>query len=105
MYQSEYKNNRSVRAFKANGLVVSDNLYDLFVPIAPLASKPVVQGIQQALGIHHVIAVPFFLEAAADGQTEKEIVGNLFAAKQGEISRQDELVLSAFGGLWLIKKA
>jgi len=97
VYQNEYRNNLSVRAFKAKGLVVSDELYDLFTPIAPLASKPIVQGIQQALGIRHVIAVPFFLETTVNGRTEKEIVGNLFAAKRGEISRQDELVLSAFG--------
>ncbi|MEE8390122.1 MAG: hypothetical protein V3S14_04910, partial [Anaerolineae bacterium] len=97
VYQNEYKDNLSVRAFKAGGIVISDDLYDLFTPIAPLASRPVVKGIQQALGIQQVIAVPFFLETSIDGQTEKEIVGNLFAAKQGEISRQDELVLSAFG--------
>jgi signal transduction histidine kinase len=97
VYQNEYKNNLSARAFKAGGIVVSNELYDLFTPIAPPASKPVVQGIQQALGIQQVIAVPFFLEMSVDGQIEKEIVGNLFAAKRSEISRRDGLVLSAFG--------
>ena len=97
VHQNEYRNNLSVRAFKANGPVISDDLYDLFRPIAPLASRPVIEGIQQALGIQQVIAVPFFLETSVDGQTEKEIVGNLFAAKRDKISRQDELILSAFG--------
>lgn len=97
VYQNEYKNNLSVRAFKAGGIVVSNELYDLFTPIAPSTSRPVVQGIQQALGIQQVIAVPFFLETSVDGQIEKEIVGNLFAAKRSEISRRDGLVLSAFG--------
>jgi signal transduction histidine kinase len=97
VYQNEYGNNLGVRAFKAGGIVISDDLYDLFTPITPLASRPVVEGIQQALGIRQVIAVPFFLQRPVDGQTEKEIVGNLFAAKRDEISRQDELILSAFG--------
>lgn len=97
VYQSEYKNNLSVRAFRADRPVISNDLYDLFTPIAPLASRPVVKGIQQALGIQQVIAVPFFLETSADSQMEREIVGNLFAVKRGEISRQDELILSAFG--------
>ena len=97
VHQNEYRDNLSVRAFKANGLVISDDLYDLFRPIAPLASKPIIGGIQQVLGIRQVIAVPFFLETSVGGQTEKEIVGNLFAAKRDRISRQDELILSAFG--------
>ena len=97
VYQNEYRNNLGVQAFEAGGLVVSDDLYDLFRPIAPFASRPVIKGIQQALGIHKVIAVPFFLETSIDGQVERRTVGNLFAAKQGEISRQDELILSAFG--------
>ena len=97
VYRDEYKDNLSVRAFKAGGPVISADLYDLFTPIAPPASKPVVKGIQQALDIQQVIAVPFFLETFIDGQPEREIVGNLFAAKQGLISKQDRLVLSAFG--------
>jgi len=58
VYQAE------VRAFRAGGPVISDELYDLFTPITPPASRPVVQGIQQALGIQQVIAVPFFLETS-----------------------------------------
>jgi signal transduction histidine kinase len=97
VYQDRYKDNLSVRAFRAGGPVISDNLYDLFIPIAPLASKPVVKGIQQALGVAQVIAVPFFIETSVNGQMEKEMVGNLFAAKRDEISKRDELTLSAFG--------
>ncbi len=97
VYQTECQANLSVQAFKAGGLVVSDDLYDLFTPIAPPASKPVVKGIQEALGIQQVVAVPFFLDTALDGRMEREIVGNLFAAKRGSISQRDELILSAFG--------
>ncbi|RLC86853.1 MAG: hypothetical protein DRJ03_07590 [Chloroflexi bacterium] len=97
VYQDEYKDNLSVRAFKAGGPVASSELYYLFTPIAPLASRPLVAGIQQALSIQEVIAVPFFLETLVNGQLEREIVGNLFVAKQGPISQQDKLVLSAFG--------
>ncbi|HET91785.1 MAG TPA: HAMP domain-containing histidine kinase [Chloroflexi bacterium] len=97
VYQAECQANLSVRAFKADGLVISDDLYDLFTPVAPLATRPVVKGIQEALGIQQVVAVPFFLETAIDGRTEREMVGNLFAAKRGPISERDELVLSAFG--------
>jgi len=97
VYQDECQDNLSVQAFKAGKPVSSNDLYDLFIPIAPPASRPIVKGIQQALGIHQVIAIPFFLETLVDGRPEKEIVGNLFAAKRDPISRQDELVLSAFG--------
>ncbi|MCP4536796.1 MAG: HAMP domain-containing histidine kinase [Chloroflexi bacterium] len=97
VYQDMYKNNLSVRAFKAGGIIVSDELYDLFTPIVPLSARSVVKGIQQALGIRQVIAIPFFLEISVDGQIERESVGNLFVAKQSEISKQDRLILSAFG--------
>ncbi len=97
VYRESYSENLSVRAAKAGGPVTSDSLYDLFVPIAPLASRPLVSGIQQALGIQQVIAVPFFLEAPDDEGAVKEMVGNLFAAKRTRISEHDILVLSAFG--------
>lgn len=97
VYQDECKNNLSVRAFKAGGQILSDDLYDLFTPVAPPASRPVVKGIQQALGIRQVIAIPFFLETLVDGQPKREIVGNLFAAKRSKITKQDKLTLSAFG--------
>lgn len=97
VYQSECRDNLSVRAFKAGGPVISDDLYDLFTPVAPPASRPLVKGIQQALDIQQVIAIPFFLETRAHGRPEREMVGNLFAAKRGPISEQDKRVLSAFG--------
>jgi signal transduction histidine kinase len=97
VYEEAYQDNLSARAFKAEGPVVSDDLYDLFRPIAPPASAPVVKGIQQAIGIRQVIATPFFLETCRDGQPVREMVGNLFVAKRGEILKQDVRILSAFG--------
>jgi signal transduction histidine kinase len=97
VYEDAYRDNLSVQAFKAESPVITDDLYDLFTPIAPPASRPFIQGIQQVLGIRQCIAVPFFIEMVLDGQPRWEIVGNLFAAKRGKVSKQDELVLSAFG--------
>jgi signal transduction histidine kinase len=117
VYNEAYSDNLSVRAAQAGGPVTSDHLYDLFAPIAPPASRPIVEGIQQAMGIQQVIAVPFFLETLGDANGvlpadtvhpadkvhpadtvhEKELVGNLFAAKRSKISDHDILVLSAFG--------
>jgi signal transduction histidine kinase len=99
VYQDECQDNLSVRAFRAGGLVVSDDLYDLFTPVAPPASRPVVEGIQQALGIQQVIAVPFFLPTVGgDGQAKQEIVGNLFAATRSKKFSDGEIeLLRAFG--------
>lgn len=97
IHEEKYAGNLSVRAAKAGGPALSDELYDLFRPIAPPASRPIVRGIQRALGIRQVIAVPFFLEAEVAGQATREMVGNLFAAKRTRISEQDQLLLSAFG--------
>ncbi len=97
VYQDAYGDNLSVQAAQAGGPVTSDHLYDLVTPIAPLASRPIVEGIQQAMGIQQVIAVPFFLESSDERGLEKELVGNLFAAKCSRISEHDILVLSAFG--------
>lgn len=97
IYDAAYHDNLSVRAAHQGGPVISDALYDLFTPIAPPASQHVVKGIQQALGVKQVIAVPFFLETYAEDGRACELVGNLFAAKRGAISEQDVLVLAAFG--------
>ena len=100
VYAPECAKNLSVQAVHAGGPVTSDSLYDLFTPIVPLAAKPVVRGIQQALGIQHVIAIPFFLEITglqAEHGSTREVVGNLFAAKRARISPRDIMVLSAFG--------
>jgi len=97
VHQDEFKDNLAVRAVKARGPVQSDELYDLFTPVVPLSAKPIAEGVQKALGIEQVISFPFFLETVVDGRPTKEIVGNLFAAKRGEISEQDIYILSAFG--------
>jgi GAF domain-containing protein len=88
-YDEAYQDNLSIRAAEAGKPVTSDELYDLFVPIAPPATRPIVLGIQKALRIKQVIAVPFFIG--------DEMVGNLFAAKQAPIADTDVHVLSAFG--------
>ncbi len=99
VYDPACAGNLSVQAVMGGGPVTSDSLYDLFTPIAPPASKSVVDGIQQALGVQEVIAVPFFLEVsrADDESPSYELVGNLFAAKRSKISTHDMMVLSAFG--------
>jgi len=97
VYREQDQDNLSVRAVEAKGVVTSDELYDLFVPIAPPAAKPLVKSIQRALGIQEVIAVPFFLETATDDGMQQELVGNLFAAKRGKLSEHDIMLLAAFG--------
>lgn len=97
VYDEVYANNLSVKAVMAGGPVISNELYDLFTPIAPPAIKAVVDGMQQAMGIQQVIAVPFFLETLEQGQPVREVVGNLFAAKRTRISEQDVRLLAAFG--------
>jgi len=97
LHQDEYKDNLSVRAYKAGGPIMTDELYDLCTPIAPPVSRPFIKGIQEALGIQELIAVPFFIETLVDGRPTREIVGNLFAAKQSEISERDKRTLTAFG--------
>jgi len=97
VHQREYKDNLSVRAVKARAPVQSDEFFDLFTPVVPLSAKPIIEGIQEAVGAEQFISFPFFLETVVDGKPTKEIVGNLFAGKRGEISEQDVLILSAFG--------
>jgi signal transduction histidine kinase len=97
VHQDEYQDNLAVRAVKARGPVQSDEYYDTCTPVVPLSAKPIVEGVQKALGIEQVISFPFFLETVVDGQPTREIVGNLFAVKRGKISEQDVLILSAFG--------
>ena len=86
VFQDQYQNNLSVQAFRSGGPVISDDLFTLFTPIAPAAAQPIIRGVQDALGIEQVIAVPFFLEVHEDGQPSREFVGNLFAAKSARIS-------------------
>ena len=96
IHRSEYKDNLSVKAAQQQRPVISDNLFDLFTPIAPETVRPAIDGIQQSLGIRQVITVPFFIETNAGGDVQREYVGNLFAAKCSEILEADVLVLLAF---------
>lgn len=96
-YHPEWQDNLSIRAAEAGAPVISADLYDLFRPVVPPSSKPIIDGIQQALGIRQVIAVPFFLQATRDGETIREMVGNLFTVKRDEITAEDQLVLASFG--------
>ncbi len=73
-----YQENLSTQAVKAREPVINDDLYTLFTPFIPSAAKPVLKLLQRTVSITQVIAVPFFLETAENG--EPEIVGNLFAA-------------------------
>lgn len=94
--RKEDRDNLSVQAIRKQRSVISNSLFTLFTPVVPTSTKPLFDKIvQPALGIQQVIAVPFFLESF--GGSKSEIVGNLFAAKNGEITRQDELILTAFG--------
>lgn len=97
VYGNGYQDNLSVQAVRSGNTLISNDLYSLFTPIVPPAAWPIVRGIQEALAVHQVVAMPFALETAADGGTEREIVGNLFVAKRGVISSGDVQVLSAFG--------
>jgi signal transduction histidine kinase len=97
VYRDEFKNNLSIRAINAGEPVVDDELYSLCTPVAPPASRAALRGIQDALGIRQVMAVPFFIETSIDGQSAREVVGNLFVCKSGEFTTQDKLLLSALG--------
>lgn len=97
VYDDKYKDNLSVQAVKARKPIVSDELFSLFTPVLPLATKPIFNTlIQRALGIKQVIAVPFFL-TTTDGETVT--VGNLFAAttKQEGFQQEEIELLQAFG--------
>lgn len=96
-YDDTHRSNLSIVAVENGGPVRSKSLYDLFTPIAPLAAKPIVETIQEVLGIVEVIAVPFFNYVHNNGHLEAELVGNLFAAKRDAITSADTLVLGALG--------
>lgn len=97
VHDEAYRDNLSVQAVKARGPVVSDDLYTLFTPFVPGAVRPVLKLLQRTVGIQQVIAVPFFLDTADDG--EPEIVGNLFAASNNSNGFQPEEIelLKTFG--------
>lgn len=97
LYDDKFKDNLSVKAARSGLPERSESLFSLFTPIVPAAARPLIDGIQRALDVRMVIAVPFFIEhtSTTDGTT-RELVGNLFALKRELITEQDERVLSAF---------
>ncbi len=96
--QDEYQDNLSVKAYRSGKPERSDDLFSLFTPIVTESARPFVRGIQQALGVQEVIAVPFFLEQSTDGQISRELVGNLFAATRAKRFSSGEIeLLQAFG--------
>ncbi|MBN1878236.1 MAG: HAMP domain-containing histidine kinase [Anaerolineae bacterium] len=96
--QEHYQDNLSVRAARAGTPVTSNDLYDLFRPVAPSTTRPLVSEIQKAMGIQQVIAVPFFLETIVDGIPTRELIGNLFAATRSQSFQASEIeLLRAFG--------
>jgi signal transduction histidine kinase len=96
--QDEYQDNLSVKAYRSGKPERSDDLFSLFTPIVTESARPFVRGIQQALGVQEVIAVPFFLEQSTDGKITRELVGNLFAATRAKRFSSGEIeLLQAFG--------
>jgi len=97
VHKQEHQKNLGVKAFHKGEAETSVHLFDLFTPIIPDSSKPVIEGIQQELHIKEVITVPFFLDVTVDGELQKEFVGNLFVAKRDIITDHDKLVLTTLG--------
>lgn len=97
VYRDEYADNLSVKAARRQKPVISNTLFDLFTPITPEFTRPIIEGIQQELGLKQMIAMPFFLETDLDGTLTREMVGNLFAVSSKLITDADITVLSAFG--------
>ncbi|MFL5802887.1 MAG: sensor histidine kinase [Roseiflexaceae bacterium] len=95
--QDQYQANLGVKAYRSGKPERSDDLFSLFTPIAAEAARPFVKGVQQALGVQEVIAVPFFLETAIGGAKTRELVGNLLVLSHDHISLRDERILAAFG--------
>lgn len=93
----EYRDNLSSKAFSQQQPVSSAELFDLFRPIVPELAAPAIKGIQEAIGIQEVIAVPFFLETSIDRVTRPEFVGNLFVLSRSPITTHERQVLAAFG--------
>ena len=90
--QPRYEANLSVRAVKGidgrpQKFLTSAHLYDL---LRPFVNKPLADFAQRMLGIHQVIAVPFFVE--------DEVVGNLFvASRRDHFSSWEISLLTTFG--------
>ncbi len=97
VYRDEYADNLSVKAAHRRKPVISNTLFDLFTPIIPEFARPIIEGIQQELGLQQMIAIPFFLETNLDGKSTREMVGNVFAVSLRQINDVDITILSAFG--------
>jgi signal transduction histidine kinase len=97
VHRAEFQGNLGAQASRSRMPVRSGDLFSLFTPITPESARPIIKGIQDALGVKEVIAIPFFLETMVDQQVTRELVGNLFALGRTSISRHDERVLAAFG--------
>ncbi len=69
---SRYKDNLGFRSATTGDPILSDEIFDLFRPIAPKITQSLILKYQKRLGIRQVISVPFFLD--------EEFVGNLFVA-------------------------
>ncbi len=98
MDDAEYENNLSWKAVHTHKPVTSDTLYDLFTPFIPAWGGGIVNEIQKRLGIRQVVAVPFYINRIINGQPERELVGNLFAASRASKFTVRELeMLEVFG--------
>lgn len=92
-YKNEDKENLSIRAIEEEKPLVTDEIYDLFRPIAPEASRELINEIQRKIGIQKLVAVPFFLEKEENGVVTKEVLGNLFTATRSRSFNQGEMEL------------
>ncbi len=96
-YKEEDKANLSIRAIEAEKPLMTDEIYDLFRPIAPEASRHLVNTVQKTFGINKLIAIPFFIDAISDDTSDREVVGNLFVATKETTFEQKEIkILTAF---------
>ncbi len=90
--------NLSVIAASHGEPQMHDDMYSLFAPVVPLAAKPLIDAIQQHIGVHQVIAVPFFLEALPNRPEEHRLIGNLFALTRSRRFTRGEIeLLQLFG--------
>lgn len=97
-YKKEYRENLSIRAIEAKNPLMTDEIYDLFRPIAPDASRHIVNSVQKELGINQLIAVPFFINTISDGRPSREVVGNLFVAtKEATFDQKEIKILNTLG--------
>ena len=99
LHDPKYKDNLSVKAAQKEMPVNSPDLFNLFTPIAPDIVREFIKGVQDGIGAHQVIAVPFFLETSqTDGKVKKELLGNLFAVSRSYKIQPWEIdTLNAFG--------